>query len=401
MCKAHGFLIKILSLNLFSDLEFILEKEKSRAVILVVSDNSVNKVGGEQKSTIDVCTALAEFAHVVLACPGEQYKGIEHCQFIHVSTSKQSLLRDLIVRPVELLRYVGTLIRLFRKLKPDYVHTQSQLCFLVFSLLFSVSQRHGAKFFHTDRALRSKYGRFVSSIMKWAVHRLDCLIATTELNKRLWKESLGERGPNIVVVRNTVGTMSCSEVEVKEIVGRPLKIGFSGRMVDWKGWDLAADLIGRVSRDGGFDAHFLVAAAVNNQRETECVDGFISDISSLEVTVELNKNLSSVEMEKFYERLDFFVVTSLPGTESFGRTVIESMGKGVVVFTTNCGGPVEIVGDNSFVFESSSDFCLKFKKYIESGRYSSDRLENAKRVRDLYSFERFKSDLNAVYGGGE
>src|SRR5699024_5312434 len=99
-------------------------------------------------------------------------------------------------------------------------------------------------------------------------------------------------------------------------------------------------------------------------------------------------NITLEAMDKFYYDIDVFILTSNYNTESFGRTLVEAMNRKTVVFTTDAGGSVEVVGDLSKVHTNVDSFVKSIININNDKKMMfKEKENNFMRVRNLYSYE--------------
>ena len=66
-------------------------------------------------------------------------------------------------------------------------------------------------------------------------------------------------------------------------------------------------------------------------------------------------NIPNDEVLDMYQAMDVFILTSK--RESFGRTAIEAMAQGTVVFGTPVDGLPEVLGDKLYLYEDADQGC--------------------------------------------
>lgn len=158
-----------------------------------------------------------------------------------------------------------------------------------------------------------------------------------------------------------VGT-NCSEewVATRRIKPGPLKIGFAGRLVGWKGAQVLIEA-GRLLKAENFFSggwQIIIAGSGNNQAG--------SNEAELHQMVE-RESLSDVvkfigfreQMAEFYSTLTIFVHPSIK-PEPFATVVVEAMSLGLPVVASNAGGTPEIIrdGENGLLYRSGDAYKL-------------------------------------------
>lgn len=359
--------------------------------ILYVTDNNVDTIGGEQESTKILVGNVSTEYEVGLAQPGAKTCSTPTIPNAIFSLGDSDRVKKLFKNPFRIPAYLFRLKRTLAEWRPDIVHSQSQVAFFALGLLRRL-KLVDAKiiFIHTDRSIFSKYNKFFRGLFRFCLPAFDTLVLTTDLNKQLWADYFS--GTNIQtplrVIYNTPGELFISDsnqVESKSY----LTIGFAGRYCDWKNWPLAEEIITSLHVTSKDEFRYSMAVGCLDEASESATKAMFNRMESLvgeRFTGGINIPFN--EMANFYQQLDILVVTSNPGTESFGRTVVEAMAKGCAVLTTNCGGPTEIIRNKDLMLESAEGF----KQKIEFLNKDRDELErvvetNKKIVEQHYSFE--------------
>lgn len=375
-------------------------KEKKK--ILIITDNNISTVGGEQESTKIILDAIKDKYNVSLVQPGSS--NLISPSFKMISVSKKDRLKYVFKNPFNILLYIALLIKIIFKEKPDIIHTQSQVSFFVISLLLKLNIfKDRAVLIHTERGLYSKYGSFFKKIFSFSFKRLDFLILTTHLNFSYWEPIAKKANKNLrlKVIENTAGPLfekSAANVNVQPIKNK-LVVGFAGRYCDWKNWPLALEISKSLLNIYGDDFHVhAVAGCLDEKSKKEANAMFNSFKEVLGDNFFGYINLSLKEMIVFYDNVDVFIVTSDYGTESFGRTVVEAMSKGCLVLSTDCGGPKEIIGNSDFILSSAKDFAEKASCYMRNPEALNEiKLRNKMRVIEHYSHQNNLSKHFSIY----
>lgn len=121
---------------------------------------------------------------------------------------------------------------------------------------------------------------------------------------------------------------------------------FVGRWQKIKGIHHAVDALGRIKQHfSGAKLHIIGPVSDKNYEAT--VKKQIMD-AGLEDAVICLGPLKHRELPKFFQSADFLLLPSVPGLESFGMVIIESMACGtpVVALRAEGGGPNEIISHN-------------------------------------------------------
>ncbi|SEO80364.1 glycosyltransferase family 4 protein [Aquisalimonas asiatica] len=366
--------------------------------VLIVTDNNVETVGGEQESIKIIARNLSDELGVAVLHPGESKGDVGFCC---IGVGTRTRIKALLRRPVELAAYVVKLLRYLRGTEAKVVHTQAQAS--LFLIGFAIKLRLIPKrftFVHTDRGTYSKYSAPVRALFRVSLSVVDTLVTTTHRNRHLWEDALlGVRsGPEYAVIENAV---SNDGAEVPRQDGRrgEITIGFAGRYCGWKNWPLALEIGRGVLADEALKADVRMAIGCVDERDREAAERFLSDARAvLGNALSAHVNVPHEEMAEFFRSIDILVMTSKPGTESFGRTAIEAMSEGCVVLSTDSGGPSEVLDDAGCILAEPDEFLEKIKFYAMDveARVAKGR-ENQQRVQELYSADSNVAKHRALY----
>ncbi len=109
---------------------------------------------------------------------------------------------------------------------------------------------------------------------------------------------------------------------------------------------------------------------------------------------------SSLDVAKYYNMADGFVLASK--YEGFALVVAEAMASGLMVVTTECGGPSEILGkDNGIIVpqgnvDDLSSAMAEVEKISYEDRYALG-IQGRARVESLFSIKKIVSEWEAIY----
>lgn len=358
--------------------------------ILVITDNNLDTVGGEQESTKIILDGLKDEYKFGIIQPGEAQRKIDSVKRINLGSKKR--LKHVFKNPISFFKYINNVRNSILFEQPKIVHTQAQLSFFIVVFLRILGQiDRDTKLVHTERGLYTKYGKITRFIFLNFMRKLDVLVTTTEFNKHHWKNANDKMSNKITykMIPNTAGSIFENFDRTKIKPDKQFTIGFSGRYTEWKNWPLAIEIIHQLDKKipNQFDIKFAVG----------CLDE-----KALKDTEEMFKklhldfpqrfsgkiNISLDEMSDFYYDLDVFILTSKKNTESFGRTLVEAMSRGTAVLTTDAGGAVEVAGNENYVGNTANDFVRKIETLISNPEILEKQKENNLiRVKHNYSLE--------------
>lgn len=368
--------------------------------IMYLVDNNLATIGGEQESTKIIIKGMVDNdLDIQLIQPGQRVEAVGDIAQPKVSTADR--LKKVFRNPFSIIKYLISVLINVNKLTPDIIHTQAQVSFFTIALLRKLKLiSKEIIFIHTERGIYSKYNSFVKFIFVFFIGELDSIVFTTEKNKTLWSNALRKRNYRLkyFVIQNTAGS-NFFEFKAKEIIAKDLiTIGFAGRYCDWKDWPLAEKIIEMILNQN---------KKINVKMAVGCLDNISTKLtkqmfSRLDKKLGLNfdgvVNLPPEQMMGFYNDIDFFILTSKPGTESFGRTVVEAMSAGCVVFVTEGGGPPEVVGNTNFVYSDIRSLVNSIVSLSNSNEeFKQISYRNIRRANEEFSMEANHSKHRELY----
>lgn len=365
------------------------EKKVAHADVVIINDNNLGFLGGERESQLIIINGASKKYRLAVIQPGEFTGAIDNVDFYW--RTKSLRMKYLIKNPFAFGAYIVKVAALIRKIQPKVIHSNSQVSFFMVSLMkrFRMIDRK-IRLIHTDRGLYTKYNRFFQWLFQFSFKYLDVLITTTQFNANSWKEANEKKNIhlNYTVIENTAGEIYETLDETRVAENDYLTVGFAGRMCDWKGWPLAEKICTETARLAP-DTHYKMCVSCFDDTAKKEAEDMFGRMSALHGDKFEGKiNVPFPEMEQFYYDTDVYVLTSLPKSESFGRTIVEAMSRRNAVLTTDAGGSPEVVGDSSTVCEKASEFAQHISRWSDD-RAELDRVKqrNLERVRSEYTLE--------------
>ncbi len=376
------------------------EKIVNHADIIIMNDNNLGYVGGERESQRIIIKAASQKYKVAVVQPGEYDESIPNTEFYY--ETKVRRMKFLIKNPFAFIAYIFKISKLINKIQPKVIHTQSQVCFFIVSLLRRLHLiSRNTMFVHTDRGLYTKYNTFFKKLFQFSFKYLDVLVTTTEFNKVSWREANEEKNIDLVykVIGNTAGAIYESIDMTRIPENRDyLTIGFAGRYCDWKDWPLAEEICKNVSNKLPKTHFSMMVGCFDEKDEIETQKMFDRTTALYGERFNGKINVPFEDMEEFYYDIDVYILTSWKKTESFGRTIVEAMSRMTAVLTTDAGGSVEVVNKPYTVCDKAKDFAgiiQKWEKYPEE--LKQEKNDNFKRAHEVYSLERNISSYMMLY----
>lgn len=357
--------------------------------VLLMTDNGIDTVGGEQESTKIIINAAKDNFSTGVIQPGEIKHPVEGVHYYPLTS--ETRIKHMIKNPVSFLNYLKKVRSIIKTGKPRVIHTQSQVSFFIVALLRKY-KLIPKKFnlIHTERGLYTKYSDSVKKVFFFFMKELDVLVTTTEFNMKYWQEALQNRNfkMDFKVIENTAGELFETYDDTKENKDdSKLIIGFAGRYAEWKNWPLAVEISEKLNDILGENLEVRMAVGcLDKDSEKETQKMFKQLKNMLGNRFKGNINIDLKAMDKFYYDIDIFILTSNHNTESFGRTLVEAMSRNTVVLTTNSGGSVEVVGNKDNVLYSSNEFVERVIALNENRDLMNiEKERNMKYVKGKYS----------------
>lgn len=358
--------------------------------ILILEDNNLNTVGGAQESTKIIISGIKKTYKVSVIQPGNLE--IKEDNIKYYELTNYTRIKHFAKNPLVFLKYIRDIKNIINKNEYNVIHTQGQVSLFIVALLKKtklISKK--SVLIHTERGLYSKYNYLIKSIFSLFLKEINYFITTTEYNLELWKNLIAKRNDNIKmkVIENTAGK-SFEIYDQKLCKNRDnICIGFSGRYCEWKNWQLAVEICEKLNNIIGDKLNVNMAVGCLDENSTQKTIKMFNKLE--EKLQERFKGYINIDMNKmstFYYDLDFFVLTSKPNTESFGRTLVEAMSRRNIVLTTNSGGSTEVVANKKDICETSDEFVDRILKYINNANdMENQKNENLKKVRNQYSYK--------------
>lgn len=391
--------------------ESIMETEKDvtteKLDVLLMSDNGLETVGGEQESTKIIINGIKDLFSVGIIQPGEVKKPMSGANYFRLTSHTR--IKHLVKHPISFLRYILKVRKIINTVNPKVIHTQAQVSFFIVALLSKLNLIPSkVKLIHTERGLYTKYNYIFKQIFHFFIKELEVLVTTTEFNMKYWKQEIESKGlsKDFRIIENTAG-------ELFELYDRNLErhelgnlvIGFAGRYCDWKNWPLAMEISKKLYAELGENLYVRMAVGCLDEKAEIAAKKMFTELDEL-LGSRFNGviNIDINGMDKFYYDIDCFVLTSNYNTESFGRTLVEAMSRKTIVLTTNAGGSVEVVGNNKNVCECPDDFLKRILYFYNDKReMEKEKENNLIRVSQKYSLtnniEKHKALYNNIIDG--
>ncbi|WP_034549713.1 glycosyltransferase family 4 protein [Carnobacterium funditum] len=359
--------------------------------ILLMGDNNLDTVGGEQESTKIIINGIKDKYSLGVIQPGRINK--PKSDVIYFDLTKQTRIKHLVKTPLAFIRYILDVKNIINTHKPTIIHTQAQVSFFIVALLkkFRLISKN-IYLIHTERGFFTKYSRVFKYIFYYFMKDLNMLVTTTKLNMKHWRESLEEKGLhlNYTIIENTAGEIfekfdqTLENKDEERIV-----IGFAGRYTEWKNWPLAVEISENLNNVIGNKLWVKMTVGCLDEKSLESTKQMFEKLYEIFGDRFIGKiNVDIEEMDKFYYDVDVFILTSNKNTESFGRTLVEAMSRKTIVLTTDAGGSVEVVDNKENVCSSSDEFVSRILEFYNNPqKMYNEKKQNLIRTKQKYSLE--------------
>ncbi len=334
--------------------------------ILFIVDHSLNMVGGSVESLKVIMNSVKDKYRVALMTPGSYEFDDDKIEHIHYSN--YTGMKEMIKNPFAFCSYYVKMLFNIRKLKPKVIHTQEQIGYfaVAFFKRLGLIDRNTI-LIHTERGLYEKYSGLVRKIFLLSLKYTNKIIVTTNYNRDAWRAAVPKNEKDkYVVIENTAGA-KFEHYDTNKVRrdNKSITVGFAGRICPWKGWDLVEEICNSVSTNENIKVN--IAMGCDSKKDTESAKEIFARIDgALGNRFKGCINLNLSQMDDFYYGIDVFIITSRPGTESFGRVLVEAMSRKVVVLGTDCGGATEVIGKADNILNTPEDFKDRLEYFLNN-----------------------------------
>src|SRR5699024_3743829 len=215
------------------------------------------------------------------------------------------------------------------------------------------------------------------------------LITTTQFNMNYWQAALEKWNISLddyKIIENTAGEYfeDYNENYVSPYRDK-LVLGFVGRWNYVKNWPLAKEIALTANEKLGDNLIVKMNISCDDEEaEKEAKHLFSQLEEQMGGRFQGAINTTFNKMDQFYYDVYVYILTTLKGGESFGRTIVEAMSRNTVVMTTNAGGPVEVVDNDQLVLDTADDFAEEILYYFENPKKMEEtKKNNRQRVKEV------------------
>lgn len=362
--------------------------------ILYLSDNDINTIGGSQKSIKTLIENINDKYFVYLLMPNNSSLKYDKCEVIYYKKFIKNWYKYMFLYKIRVI------YKTIRKIKPDIVHAQNPEVGILLGLLrkFHFINKK-TKCIYTDRGyLNGYYSKKYMFVFKMIANNFDEIITTTNLNKIEWNKISKKRVTCISNVLdndwNEFDLAKKEDIKLKEGILNKINIGFCGRFTQYKRWDMVDKICNQLSEIDNIN--YIIAISCDTKEEENNMNKYIEYMKNkYKNKIKFFVGLNTEEMKNFYYMLDVFILTS--ENESFGRTLIEAMTKGNIVFGTLSGGVPDVIKNNDFLYnvEDADELLLKIKKQLKNKKQALEYFN--KLYNNEYTIEKLISKHIKIY----
>ncbi|MFH1759247.1 MAG: glycosyltransferase [Patescibacteria group bacterium] len=241
-----------------------------------------------------------------------------------------------------------------------------------------------------DAFQNKKYGLWVETL-RWLQNttaRLADQIIVPSYYLKNMVQGWGVSDEKIKVIYNAVGPMA----DYSSLPRQNNLILSAGRLVPWKGFDVLVEVVQELLRES-VDLKLVIAGGGPDQERLEKLIK-----PQFKEKILLLGNLSKADLAKQLYGADIFALNT--GYEGFSHQLLEAMGAGLPVITTNVGGNPELVEDglNGFLINYNDKTALKQRllQLINNPDLAREMGERGKMAAAKFSEERMMREVAVI-----
>jgi glycosyltransferase involved in cell wall biosynthesis len=290
-------------------------------------------------------------------------------------------------------RYVWTLRKRLRELRPDLIHTNS----LKAALYGGAAGRLAGipVVWHIRDRIAPDY--LPAAAIRTVRVAARILPATVIANSQATLATLPGVHRGIVVANTVVYDTIAEGMPEAKVEGRPFRLGVIGRLAPWKGQNVFIDAFAQAFQYATCEA-WIVGSAMFG--EDDYATSLQDQVERLGLGDRIIFRGFREDVWKELAQMDILVHCSV-SPEPFGQVVVEGMAAGVPVIAADAGGPVEIITegvDGILTTPGNVDALSSAMRKLYDDEGLREQLASAGKETALrYSPQRTASSLMAVY----
>ena len=251
------------------------------------------------------------------------------------------------------LHFYPTLGRLLREARPDVVHIDEEPYNLATFHANRLARRRGARtLWFSWQNLTRRYPWPFSRLERYNLTHSDHAIVGSQTAAQVWRQK-GYAGPLAVIPQFGVDPELFAPPATPRPV-TPLQIAYVGRLVPEKGVDVLLEALAGL--DGAWRLTVLGSGPEAARLQA------LARARGLAERVTFQATIPSVEMPRFYQRMDVLALPSRSQpnwTEQFGRVLVEGMACGVSVVGAETGEIPHVIGEAGLTFPEEDVSALR------------------------------------------
>ena len=312
----------------------------------VVFLDHVGRLSGGELALARLVENLDVDAHVILGEDGPLAERLQKAgaevEVLPLPPIARDLRRDQVgARPKAALasaRYVATLTRRLRRLRPDLVHANS----LKSSLYGGLAARAAGVplVVHLRDRLAPDY--LPPPALRVAQGTIRHFASGLITNSTSTLETVSRRPGHFAVVPSGIPASWCTR-PIPDRLARPgpLRVGMVGRIAPWKGQHVFLAAFAEAFPDGGAEAVIVGSALFGEEAYGKELGRLVKDLG---IVSAVRFSGFSDDVWEELSKLDVLVhASTVP--EPFGQVVLEGMAAGLPVVAARAGGPAELITD--------------------------------------------------------
>jgi len=251
------------------------------------------------------------------------------------------------------LHFYPTLGRLLREARPDVVHIDEEPYNLATFHANRLARRRGARtLWFSWQNLTRRYPWPFSRLERYNLTHSDHAIVGSQTAAQVWRQK-GYAGPLAVIPQFGVDPELFAPPATPRPV-TPLQIAYVGRLVPEKGVDVLLEAL------AGLDGTWRLTVLGSGPEAARLQA--LARARGLAERVTFQATIPSVEMPRFYQRMDVLALPSRSQpnwAEQFGRVLVEGMACGVSVVGAETGEIPHVIGEAGLTFPEEDVSALR------------------------------------------
>jgi glycosyltransferase involved in cell wall biosynthesis len=369
----------------------------------VVFLDHVGRLSGGELALARLVENLDVDAHVILGEDGPLAERLQEAgaevEVLPLPPIARDLRRDQVgARPEAALasaRYVATLTRRLRRLRPDLVHTNS----LKSSLYGGLAARAAGVplVVHLRDRLASDY--LPPPALRVAQGSIRYFASGLITNSTSTLETVWRRPRHFAVVPSGIPSSWCTRPTPDRLARcGPLRVGMVGRIAPWKGQHVFLAAFAEAFPDGGAEAVIVGSALFGEEAYGEQLGRLVQDLG---IARRVRFSGFSDDVWEELSLLDVLVhASTVP--EPFGQVVLEGMAAGLPVVAARAGGPSELITDGIdgllFTPGQSDELATTLRVLAEAPLRRQELGQNARQRAASMSVEASAAAVLELYG---